>query len=122
MTAPAGAVQGRSDYAAVRDMAAVNESEFLVIEGDVSHGPKAQYKKIFLINLTQTDAEGYVAKDEVADLLNIRDPHNLAGFGPTFTFPYVTIEGVALLDPTTIVVVNDNKKPTDCFHKIHEIY
>ena len=113
MTAPAGAVQGRSDYAAVRDMAAVNEREFLVIEGDVSHGPKAQYKKIFLITLTQTDAEGYVAKDEVADLLNIRDPHNLAGFGPTFTFPYVTIEGVALLDPTTIVVVNDHNDPQE---------
>jgi hypothetical protein len=47
----------------------------------------------------------------VADLLNIRDPHNLAGFGPKFTFPYVTIEGVAVLDPTTIVVVNDNIIP-----------
>jgi glycerophosphoryl diester phosphodiesterase len=49
----------------------------------------------------------------VADLLNIRDPHNLAGFGPTITFPYVTIEGVALLDPTTIVVVNDNNDPQE---------
>jgi glycerophosphoryl diester phosphodiesterase len=113
MTAPVQAVQGRSDYAAVRDMATVNESEFLVIEGDVGHGPKAQYKKIFLINLTQRDAEGYVAKDEVADLLNIRDPHNLAGFGPKFSFPYVTIEGVAVLDPTTIVVVNDNNYPQE---------
>jgi glycerophosphoryl diester phosphodiesterase len=83
------------------------------LTGDVGHGPKAQYKKIFLINLPQKDAAGYVAKDEVADLLNSRAPHNLAGFGPKFTFPYVTIEGVAVLDPTTIGVVNDNHDPPE---------
>jgi hypothetical protein len=33
LTAPVQAVQGRSDYAAVRDLATVNESEFLVIDG-----------------------------------------------------------------------------------------
>lgn len=96
---------------AVRDMAAVNGNEFLVIEGDEGHGPKAQFKKIFLIDLARKDAEGYVAKEEVVDLLNIRDPNNLAGFGPKFTFPYWTIEGVAPLDSATIVVVNDNNYP-----------
>lgn len=96
---------------AVRDMAAVNDTEFLVIEGDEGHGPKAQFKKIFLINLAKQDAQGIVAKEEVADLLNIRDPQNLAGFGPKFTFPYWTIEGVAPLDATMIVVVNDNNYP-----------
>lgn len=96
---------------AVRDMAAINENEFLVIEGDEGHGPKAQFKKIFLIDLTRKDDQGYVAKEEVADLLNVRDPNNLAGLGPKFTFPYWTIEGVAPLDATTIVVVNDNNYP-----------
>lgn len=92
-------------------MAAVNENEFLVIEGDEGHGPKAQFKRISLIDLNRRDGQGYVAKEEVADLLNIRDPNNLAGFGPKFTFPYWTIEGVAPLDPRTIVVVNDNNYP-----------
>ena len=96
---------------AVRDMAAVDENEFLVIEGDEGHGPKAQYKKIFLINLSRKDDQGYLMKEEVADLLNIRDPNNLAGYGPRFTLPYWTIEGVAPLDPTSIVVVNDNNYP-----------
>ncbi|MBI4737946.1 MAG: esterase-like activity of phytase family protein [candidate division NC10 bacterium] len=96
---------------AVRDMAAVNDTEFLVVEGDEGHGPKAQFKKVFLIDLARKDADGYVPKEEVADLLNIRDPNNLAGFGPKFTFPYWTIEGVAPLDSTTIVVVNDNNYP-----------
>jgi len=97
---------------AVRDMAAVNDTEFLIVEGDGGHGPAAKHKKIFLIDLSQKDAQGYVAKHEVADLLNIRDPNNLAGFGTTFTFPYETIEGIAVLDPTTVVVVNDNNYPT----------
>lgn len=96
---------------AVRDMAAVNADQFLVVEGDEGHGPKAQFKKIFLLDLTRREAEGHVAKEEVADLLNIRDPHNLGGFGPKFTFPYWTIEGVAPVDATTIVVVNDNNYP-----------
>lgn len=96
---------------AVRDMATVNGQEFLVIEGDEGHGPKAKFKKIFLIDLGRADAEGYVAKEEIADLMNIRDPNNLAGLGPKFMFPYWTIEGVAPLDSTTIVVVNDNNYP-----------
>lgn len=96
---------------AVRDMAAVSDTEFLVIEGDEGHGPKAHFKKIFLITLTRTDGQGAVAKEEVADLMNIRDPHNLGGVGPKFTFPHWTIEGVTPLDATTIVVVNDNNYP-----------
>ena len=97
---------------AVRDMVAINDSEFLIVEGDGGHGPSAKHKKIFLIDLRQTNAQGYVAKQEVADLLNIRDPRNLAGLGTMFTFPYETIEAIAVLDPTTIVVVNDNNYPT----------
>ncbi len=96
---------------AVRDMAAVNDTEFLIVEGDGGHGPAAKHKKIFLIDLGQKNAQGYVAKHEVVDLLNISDAGNLAGFGKTFTFPYETIEGMAVLDPTTIVVVNDNNYP-----------
>jgi len=60
---------------AVRDMAAVNENEFLVIEGDEGHGPNAQFKKVFLIDLARKDAEDHVRKEEVADVLNIRDPN-----------------------------------------------
>jgi len=41
----------------------------------------------------------------------IRDPQNLAGQGPVFTFPFTTIESVIPLGPRTIGVLNDNNYP-----------
>jgi hypothetical protein len=93
---------------AIGDLTVVNEDEFLVIERDGLSGDAAQFKKIYKIDLSNVDAEGFVSKEEVADLLNIADPNNLGGFGPTFRFPFVTIEDVLVLDEETIVVFNDN--------------
>jgi hypothetical protein len=93
---------------AVGDLAVINENEFLVIERDANSGDEAQFKKIFKIDLSAVDEAGVVAKEEVADLLNIADPNNLAGLGETFRFPFVTIEDVLVLDANTIVVLNDN--------------
>jgi glycerophosphoryl diester phosphodiesterase len=96
---------------AVRDMAAINDHELLVIECDEGHGAAARFKKIVLIDLARPGADGAVSKEVVVDLMNVGDPAGLAGFGPTFTFPYQTIEAVAILDATTIVVANDNNFP-----------
>lgn len=94
---------------AIGDLTAINENEYLVIERDGRQGDAAQLKKIFKINLAQTDANGYVAKEEVADLLNIRDPQDLNRDGTTqFRFPFVTIENVLVMDRETILVANDN--------------
>ncbi|MGY2895478.1 esterase-like activity of phytase family protein [Deinococcus sp. UYEF24] len=95
----------------IGDMATVNDNEYLVIERDQASGADARLKKIYKIDLTRLDAEGNFVKTEVADLLNIRDPQNLAGFGPTFRFPFVTIEDVLVLDANTILVANDNNYP-----------
>ncbi len=44
--------------------------------------------------------------------MNIRDPDDLNGDGNTaFTFPYVTIEDVLMLDANTLLVINDNNYP-----------
>jgi hypothetical protein len=48
------------------------------------------------------------------DLLAIKDPNGVAPRGTEngiFTFPFETIEDVDLVDPTTIVVANDNNYP-----------
>ena len=48
------------------------------------------------------------------DLLNIQDPKGLArvgGKGGVFTFPFVTIEDVDIVDAQHIVVANDNNLP-----------
>ncbi len=93
---------------AIGDLTVVNDNEFLVIERDNSEGEAAVFKKIYKINLNEVDEAGFVQKEEVADLLNIADPNNLAGFGETFRFPFFTIEDVLVLDENTIVVLNDN--------------
>jgi len=97
---------------AIGDLAVINDNEYLVIERDGGQGTAAEFKKIFKIDLSKTDSNGYVAKEEVADLLNIQDPNDLNGDGKTtFDFPFVTIENVLVVDKDTILVANDNNYP-----------
>ncbi len=97
---------------AIGDLAVINDNEYLVIERDGGQGDSAQFKKIFKIDLSKTDSNGYVVKEEVADLLNIQDPNDLNGDGKTtFDFPFVTIEDVLVVDKNTILVANDNNYP-----------
>ena len=63
------------------------------------------------MDLSKKDSSGNVQKELVADLLSIQDPNNLAGFGPSFKFPFVTIEDVLVIDANTIFVANDNNYP-----------
>ncbi|HSI56821.1 MAG TPA: esterase-like activity of phytase family protein, partial [Ideonella sp.] len=96
----------------IGDMTAVNDHQFLVIERNGYCEGSACFKKIFLIDLSVVDAEGYVGKTEVADLMNLADPHDLNLDGKDiFTFPFVTIEDVLVLDANTILVMNDNNYP-----------
>ena len=96
----------------IGDMTAVNDHQFLVIERDGGQNTTAFQKKIYLIDIDAIDEDGFVKKTEVVDLLNIADPNDLNGDGsPTFTFPFVTIEDVLVIDPTTLLVVNDNNYP-----------
>jgi glycerophosphoryl diester phosphodiesterase len=97
---------------AIGDLAVINDNEYLVIERDGGQGTSAKFKKIFKIDLSKTDANGYVVKEEVADLLNIQDPNDLNGDGKTtFDFPFLTIENVLVVDKNTILVANDNNYP-----------
>jgi hypothetical protein len=98
----------------IGDMTAINDHEFLVIErnGATATGGGTPFKKIFKIDLNQVDASGNVGKTEVVDLMNIADPHDLNGDGSSkFTFPFVTIESVLVLDAHTLLVANDNNYP-----------
>lgn len=97
---------------AIGDFTPINDNEFLVIERDGGQAAGAEFKKIFKVDLSQIDQDGFVEKTEVADLLNIADPNDLNGDGDTtFTFPFVTIEDVLVLDESTILVANDNNYP-----------
>ena len=97
---------------AIGDLAVINDNEYLVIERDNNQGAAAKFKRIYKIDLSKTDSNGYVAKEEVADLLNIQDPNDLNGDGKTtFDFPFQTIENVLVIDKNTILVANDNNYP-----------
>ena len=107
---------------AIGDFTALTDREFIVIERDGGQGDAAdprqtnpaRFKKIFRIDLDEVDASGNLVKEEVVDLMNIYDPRDVAGTGRTntsFTFPFVTIEDVLVLDNHRLLVINDNNYP-----------
>lgn len=107
---------------AIGDMTALTDTQFLIIERDGGQGdasdPRftnpARFKRIFKIDLRKADQNGNLLKEEVADLMNIYDPRDVAGDGKAktvFTFPFVTIEDVLVLDNNRLLVINDNNYP-----------
>ncbi|WP_431284102.1 esterase-like activity of phytase family protein [Humitalea sp. 24SJ18S-53] len=82
-------------------------------------GP-ARHKRIYVVDLSTPDADGFVRKVGHIDLMAIADPQNLARTHgdraasvprTTFTFPFFTIEDVAMIDADHIIVANDNNLP-----------
>ena len=98
---------------AIGDFAVINDNEFLVIERDGVSGADAITKHVYKIDLSQQDDNGIVQKELVADLLQISDPNDLAPSTQegVFSFPFVTIEDVLVLDENTILIANDNNYP-----------
>ena len=80
----------------------------------------ARFKRVYLVDLAQVDADGFMRKIGHIDLMAIRDPEGrarLRGDLPAdaprehFTFPFFTIENVAAVDGDHIIVGNDNNLP-----------
>jgi glycerophosphoryl diester phosphodiesterase len=107
-----GRYQLASTSNAIGDFTPINNNEFLIIERDNGQGSTAAFKKIFKVDFSKIDANGFVSKEEVANLLNIQDPNDLNGDGKTtYDMPFQTIEDVLVIDPNTILVANDNNYP-----------
>ncbi|NGO64555.1 esterase-like activity of phytase family protein [Rhizobium daejeonense] len=74
----------------------------------------AKHKRIYKIEMTDENAGKAVRKIGYIDLMKISDPDNKKrqGGGEGFyDMPFVTIENVDVVDPTHIVVGNDNNLP-----------
>ena len=74
----------------------------------------AKMKRIYKVELTDANAGGFVRKIGHLDLLAIKDPDRKAKQGTKegiFTFPFVTIEGLDVVDDRHIIVGNDNNLP-----------
>ncbi|GII66343.1 glycosyl transferase family 1 [Sphaerisporangium krabiense] len=95
----------------IGDLITVDRHRFLVIERDNLQGDAARTKKVYLIDVRDRDRDGKADKTQVADLLDLANPRGLGGFGPTFRFPFQTIEDIVLLDDRTIALLNDNNFP-----------
>lgn len=104
---------------AIGDLTAINDNEFIVIERDNNQGDPnnpafktpAQFKRLYKINITNLDKQGFVKKELLVDLLKISDHKGIAGNltkNSIFTFPFVTIENVLPIDARTLLVINDN--------------
>ncbi|MBW4667634.1 MAG: esterase-like activity of phytase family protein [Cyanomargarita calcarea GSE-NOS-MK-12-04C] len=104
---------------AIGDLTAINDNEFIVIERDNNQGDPnnsafktpAKFKRLYKIDISSSDKNGFVEKQLLVDLLNIPDPQGIGGKGSRngkFTFPFVTIENVLPLDERTLLVINDN--------------
>ncbi|MDX6598838.1 MAG: hypothetical protein QOE87_2725, partial [Gaiellales bacterium] len=103
----------------IGDFTLLGGHRFLVIERDNNQGAAAAFKKIFLIDLNDVGADGFVVKHPVADLLNIADPTAISlparpgdiGLGPVYAMPFQTIESVVPLAGHRLLVINDNNYP-----------
>jgi hypothetical protein len=76
----------------------------------------AKVKNIVLIDTQNPAEDGTLRRIAHIDLLDIQDPDGVAREGMTpaegnFTFPFFTIEDVARVDETHIMVANDNNLP-----------
>lgn len=97
---------------AIGDFTMYSNTAGLVLERDSEEGNKALLKKVYRIDFNKVDEDGFLLKTLVADLLNINDPHDLNQDDKVrFTFPFWTIEGLVVINATTLGIVNDNNYP-----------
>ena len=90
-----------------------------MIERDDEEGEQARLKKVYSVNLDRTDAEGFLVKQEVLDLLNISHPGLISeprregdiGLGRAFAFPFRNPESILALPGGRLLVLNDNNYP-----------
>lgn len=69
-------------------------------------------KPLLSAALTPLAASFLIASAAHAQMLKLADPYDLNADGSqVFTFPYVTIENVLILNSRTLLVVNDNNFP-----------
>jgi hypothetical protein len=123
----------------IGDFNMIDETRGLVIERDGNEGdPRlacegeptpdcfnrpAEFKRVYLIDFAGVEDGGYVEKLGHVDLMDIADPDAVALHGTidgVFTFPFVTIEDVDMVDAEHIIVANDNNLPFSTGRSIGE--
>jgi hypothetical protein len=105
--------------AVIGDLTALDQHRFVLIERDDAQGADARQKKIYLIDLRRIDADAFLVKRLVLDLLRIRDPNGISlparpgefGVGDPFSFPLQSVESLEVLGGERLLIANDNNYP-----------
>lgn len=103
----------------IGDTTNVGGNKYVLIERDSLLGANAVIKRLYLIDLDVTDADGVLVKRLLVDLLHISDPLDIAGDlagapGPDlFSMPFDSIESVRKVDDYTLAVAIDTNYPTE---------
>jgi len=119
-----------ANHHAIGDFNMIDDTTGLIIERDNGEGVSGyacadgkkpncfhdlpKFKRIYKVAITDTNINEPVKKIAYVDLLNIKDPKNIARKpldNGVFTFPFFTIENVDVIDAHHIVVGNDNNLP-----------
>lgn len=120
-----------ANHHAIGDFNMIDDSTGLIIERDNGEGtvdkacPEgnkrtdcfhdvAKFKRVYKIELSESNVGDPVRKIGYIDLMAIQDPNHVARKPLTdgvLTFPFFTIEDVDVVDATHIVVGNDNNLP-----------
>jgi hypothetical protein len=106
--------------AVIGDLTALDQHRFVLIERDDDQGAQARQKKVYLIDLRRVDADGFLEKRLVLDLLRIRDPDAISlparpgefGVGDPFSFPLQSVESLEVLGGERLLMANDNNYPS----------
>jgi hypothetical protein len=120
-----------ANHHAIGDFNMIDDRTGLIIERDNGEGVPGKvcpegtrskdcfhdlpkFKRVYKVELHDGNVGGEVRKIGYIDLLNIKDPSNLARkplVNGSFSFPFFTIENVDVVDANHIVVGNDNNLP-----------
>ena len=106
--------------AVIGDLTAVDQHRLVLIERDDEQGAAARQKKVYLVDLRRVDAEGFLEKRLVLDMLRIRDPNAISlparpgefGVGDPFSFPLQSVESLEVLGGERLLIANDNNYPS----------
>lgn len=97
----------------------LGKDELMIIERDDFEGPKSVIKRLYRIDLSHPDANGFVGKELVLDALRIANPDHIGedadpgayGVSDPFAFAVQSFETALVLRDGRILLANDNNYP-----------
>jgi hypothetical protein len=112
--------RAEADSFMIADMWAIGRQRVVVIERDAGSGVNALFRKLYLVDLRSTDADGFLTKTQLVDLAAIPDPDLVSlpavhagdlGLGDPFSVMCESIEAVHQVTGSKVLLGCDNNLP-----------